>query len=201
MSRRGAGTWVAQVPLAKPGPPAGAEPPSRPARFNFNPGVPDLTAFPRPGGHERSGAGFGTLPPRSRLRRPPRPTRAREALADYLARVRGVAADPDLIVVVAGFGNALSLLTRHPAPQGVTKIAMEDPCLFWHRHIAASAGLEITPIPVDEEGARQTCSRTRTPNWSCSRPRTSSHSARCHTRAPYGGSRLGASGKPPRDRG
>ena len=46
VSRRGAGTWVAQLPPRAPR--AAAIEPLRPRlRFDFDPGLPDLTAFPR----------------------------------------------------------------------------------------------------------------------------------------------------------
>jgi GntR family transcriptional regulator/MocR family aminotransferase len=38
--------------------------------------------------------------------------------------------------------------------QGVRRIAMEDPCLWWHREVASAAGLAVVPVPVDERGAR-----------------------------------------------
>jgi GntR family transcriptional regulator/MocR family aminotransferase len=31
---------------------------------------------------------------------------------------------------------------------------MEDPCLPWHRDVVATAGLEVLPLEVDDEGAR-----------------------------------------------
>jgi GntR family transcriptional regulator/MocR family aminotransferase len=149
-SRRGAGTWIAEVPIGRPdiAPPAAAPPPPR---FSFHPGLPDLTAFPhaawaaalRRGLRAASAASLGYGDPRGRLE-------LRTALADYLARVRGVIADPELIVVCAGFRHGLSLLVR--VLEGA--IAMEDPCLPEHRELAVAAGLEVLPLPVDERGAR-----------------------------------------------
>ncbi|MGH3084678.1 MAG: GntR family transcriptional regulator, partial [Gaiellaceae bacterium] len=46
-ARHGAGTWVADVAVAAPGAARLVEPVASPARFNFNPGLPDLAAFPR----------------------------------------------------------------------------------------------------------------------------------------------------------
>jgi GntR family transcriptional regulator/MocR family aminotransferase len=31
---------------------------------------------------------------------------------------------------------------------------MEDPCLHWHRKVAAAAALQVVPLPVDRHGAR-----------------------------------------------
>jgi GntR family transcriptional regulator/MocR family aminotransferase len=154
-ARHGAGTWVADVAVAAPGPARPVEPAARPGRFDFNPGLPDLAAFPR---------AAWTSALRRALRDAPAPTlgygdprgrvELREALAAYLARARGAVADPELIVVCGGFVHGLSLLSRVLYAQGVRRIAMEDPCLWWHREVASAAGLDVVPVPVDERGAR-----------------------------------------------
>src|SRR5437899_717684 len=149
-SRHGAGTWVADVPVAAPAA-AGVESVGPPPRFSFHPGLPDLTAFPhaawsaavRRGLREAPAASLGYGDPRGR-------PELREALAAYLARARGAVADPELIVVCGGFRHGLSLLSR--VLRG--RIAMEDPCLPEHREVALAAGLEVVPLPVDERGAR-----------------------------------------------
>jgi GntR family transcriptional regulator / MocR family aminotransferase len=154
-ARHGAGTWVADVAVAAPGAVRLVEPVASPARFNFNPGLPDLAAFPR---------AAWTSALRRALRDAPAPTlgygdprgrvELREALGAYLARARGAVADPELIVVCGGFVHGLSLLSRVLYAQGVRRIAMEDPCLWWHREVASAAGLDVVPVPVDERGAR-----------------------------------------------
>jgi GntR family transcriptional regulator / MocR family aminotransferase len=153
-ARPGAGTWVADVAVAAPRLVKPAAVPA-PARFNFNPGLPDLAAFPR-------AAWTGAL--RRAFRNAPAPTlgygdprgrvELREALAAYLARARGAVADPELIVVCGGFVHGLSLLSRVLRAQGVRRIAMEDPCLGWHRDVVNAAGLHVVPVPVDEHGAQ-----------------------------------------------
>jgi GntR family transcriptional regulator / MocR family aminotransferase len=156
-ARHGAGTWVADMAVAAPGPARLVETAARPApaRFNFNPGLPDLTTFPR---------AAWTSALRRALRDAPAPTlgygdprgrvELREALAAYLARARGAVADPELIVVCGGFVHGLSLLSRVLRAQGVRRIAMEDPCLGWHRDVANAAGLHVVPVSVDERGAQ-----------------------------------------------
>jgi GntR family transcriptional regulator / MocR family aminotransferase len=149
-SRHGAGTWVAQVAVVRPHP-AVLAPAAATARFSFHPGLPDLTAFPhaawaaglRRGLRRAPAASLGYGDPRGR-------PELRTALADYLGRVRGVIADPELIVVCAGFRHGLSLLAR--VLDGV--VAMEDPCLPEHREVAAADGRTVLPLPVDERGAR-----------------------------------------------
>jgi len=76
----------------------------------------------------------------------------RDALAAYLDRVRGTAADPELLLVCAGFAQGLSLACRWLRSHGVDKIAVEDPGRHQHRLIAEQAGVEVVPIPVDEAG-------------------------------------------------
>src|SRR5439155_21920426 len=76
----------------------------------------------------------------------------REALADYLGRARGAAADPEHVLVCTGFRQGLSLTCRWLRGSGIEHVALED--LGWHaqRLIVEEAGLTVTPIPVDEDG-------------------------------------------------
>jgi GntR family transcriptional regulator/MocR family aminotransferase len=153
-SRRGAGTWVAALTLAA------ARPDATPAtapypRFDFNPGLPDLTAFPRAAWAGALRRGLRHAPAASLgFDNPLGRAALREDLAGYLVRARGVIADPGLTVVCSGTNHALALLSRVLRGQGVQRIAMEDPCLRLHRDVVANAGLEIVPLPVDEHGAR-----------------------------------------------
>lgn len=155
VSRRGAGTWVAPVVVGAARAGLAATPPERPPRFSFDPGLPDLTAFPRTawtqalrrGLREASAPSLGYNDPRGR-------PELREALAEYLGRARGAVADPDAIMVCAGFSHVLALLTRALRREGARSVAMEDPCLGWHRSVARYAGLEVVRCPVDGHGAR-----------------------------------------------
>jgi GntR family transcriptional regulator/MocR family aminotransferase len=154
-ARPGAGTWVADVVASETRQNQQAAPPDRAPRFNFNPGLPDLAAFPRAAWtnalrlalRDAPASSLGYGDPRGR-------PELRQALAAYLARARGAVADPELIVVCAGFVHGLSLVSRVLHAQGVRQIAMENPCLWWHRDVASAAGLHVVPLPVDEQGAR-----------------------------------------------
>jgi GntR family transcriptional regulator/MocR family aminotransferase len=152
-ARRGAGTVVAAAPAAEPAP---AEPPRRAAvRFDFTPTTPDVSLFPRrqwaravahaaaeaPDAELDYGSGFGS-------------GALRDALAGYLGRVRGTAADPGSIVVCAGYSQATRLLFAALAERGVRRVALEDPSLTDHWEAAAHAGLERAPIPLDADGLR-----------------------------------------------
>ena len=80
----------------------------------------------------------------------------REALSGYLARARGVRADPDRLVICSGFVQALALLTSTLRRQGATVVAMENPCMNAYRTVTARAELSIRFLDVDEDGADPT---------------------------------------------
>jgi GntR family transcriptional regulator / MocR family aminotransferase len=154
-ARRGAGTWVADVAAAAPDTTLVVEPACRAARFRFSPGLPDLAAFPRAAWASALRRALRDAPVSTLDYGDPRgQAELREALAAYLARARGAVADPELIVVCAGFVHGLSLLSRVLRARGVRRMAMEDPCLWWHRDVVRAADLQVVPLPVDEKGAR-----------------------------------------------
>jgi len=53
----------------------------------------------------------------------------REALANYIARVRGVATTPDHVLITSGLTQAVVLVARALRSRGVDAIAVEDPLL------------------------------------------------------------------------
>jgi GntR family transcriptional regulator / MocR family aminotransferase len=154
-ARHGAGTWVAELAPVEVRRVPVPEPAERAVRFDFVPGVPDLTSFPqgawvsalRQGLRGLPAASFGYGDPRGR-------PDLREQLARYLARARGVRADPELVILCAGFRHGLSLVARALRIAGARRIAMEDPCAEQHRAAATAAGLSLMALPVDERGAR-----------------------------------------------
>ena len=76
----------------------------------------------------------------------------RDALANYLNRVRGTCADPESIVICNGFAQALRLVVQVVKEGGGRRIAGEDPGFQDLRLAAADHGLEVVPIPVDDAG-------------------------------------------------
>ena len=120
---------------------------------DFRPGVPDLTSFPRQDWvwamaevvRAARPAAFGYSELRGSLA-------LREMLVAYLRRVRGAVADPQDAVICSGFAQGLSLVLRALVREGVRRIAVEDPGEPDNRSIAARAGLEAIPVPVDEHG-------------------------------------------------
>ena len=71
----------------------------------------------------------------------------RDALATYLNRVRGTAADPERMVVCSGFAQAVGLVTWALKARGARRMAVEDP-----GQRDTHSYLEIVPVPVDEAG-------------------------------------------------
>jgi GntR family transcriptional regulator/MocR family aminotransferase len=64
-----------------------------------------------------------------------------------------VRADPDRIVICAGFTHGLGLLCQALRARGATVLATEAYGLQVHRDVAAARGLRLRPLPVDAEGA------------------------------------------------
>ncbi|MDT6986327.1 PLP-dependent aminotransferase family protein [Streptomyces lusitanus] len=130
------------------------------ARIDLTPGRPDLSAFPRTAWlraeravlAELSSADLGYGDPRGA-------PRLRRAVADWLARSRGIAADPDGIVIVAGIAQALTLLHPVLRADGITAVAVEEPGSLGTRQHLAHGGLATPPVPVDAHGPDVTALR------------------------------------------
>ncbi len=154
ISRRAPGLRPAQ---ARPGPAERPEPALLPQRWraraeiDLSPGVPDLSGFPRAAWlraeklvlEQASVADLGYGDPRGSQG-------LRTELAGWLARTRGLRADPDDIIVVTGVAQALALLARVLRDLG--EIAVEDPGSRGSRDELAYWGLRPVPIPVDDHG-------------------------------------------------
>ncbi|MER5580072.1 PLP-dependent aminotransferase family protein [Streptomyces asoensis] len=169
-ARQGSGTRVAMgVPTTPPAQgarardvrPAGRRPPAEvPSRargplHDLRQGTPDASSFPRSAWlasyrralQEAPHEVFGPGDPAGRRE-------LREALAEYLARARGVRTEPGRIVICSGFAHALRLLF---APGGAVlrgPLAVEGYGLGFHRGLLASAGVRTVPLPLDADGAR-----------------------------------------------
>jgi len=121
--------------------------------YDLRPGHPDLAGFPRGRWLRSLRAAWQEAPlDATGLGDPRGAPELREALAGYLGRVRGAAADPEHLLVATGFRQALSLLCRWLSDQGVERVALEDPGWHPHRLTVEQAGLAIEPVPVDGEG-------------------------------------------------
>ncbi|MFD0419693.1 PLP-dependent aminotransferase family protein [Streptomyces sp. NPDC127108] len=126
-----------------------------PARVDLSPGLPDLAAFPRAAWLRAERAVLAGLVPADFGYGDPRGTPAlRRAVARWLALNRGIAADPDEVLIVAGTAQALGLLALALKDEGVTRVALEDPSSLGIRQHLRNSGLESPPVPVDERGVR-----------------------------------------------
>ncbi|GAA2552494.1 PLP-dependent aminotransferase family protein [Streptomyces levis] len=155
-ARQGSGTRVAE--RAAPLRPAARVPARSPARargprHDLRQGTPDASAFPRSAWlaayrralQQAPNEVFGPGDPAGRAE-------LREALAEYLARARGVRTEPGRIVICSGFAHALRLLFGGGVLRG--PLAVEAYGLGFHREVLAAAGVRTVPLPLDEHGAR-----------------------------------------------
>ncbi len=152
-SRPGGATRVARSAIAAPF----HQPETEPARaeFDFRPGRPDVSEFPR-------AVWLRSL--RAALLRAPSDRltylgghgipELRVALATYLNRARGTAADPADVVICSGFAQGLALTARAMRARGARVVAVEDPSDPEYRATLAAAGLDAVGVPVDEHGLR-----------------------------------------------
>jgi GntR family transcriptional regulator/MocR family aminotransferase len=156
VARPGSGTRVADRVETLPehtGAPSRAEPPRR-WRHDLSPGAPDLSTFPRSAWSkagrealaEASSASLDYPDPRGHLP-------LRQTLAGYLARVRGVRATPDQIVITSGYTQALAVVAAGLVEAGATTVAVEAYGPRHHRAGLTGSGLGTVPMEVDEDGA------------------------------------------------
>jgi GntR family transcriptional regulator / MocR family aminotransferase len=125
------------------------------AEIDLSPGVPDLAGFPRAAWlraeravlERASVADLGYGDPRGS-------EWLRTELAGWLARTRGLRAEPDDIIIVTGVAQALALLAQGLRRGGGASggIAVEDPGSRGSRDELAYWGLHPVPIPVDSRG-------------------------------------------------
>lgn len=122
-------------------------------RYDFRPGVPDVGLFPR--------AAWATSLRRALQGAPDSIFGYGEArgmpvacteVAAYLRRVRGVAAEPEWVVVCGGVAQGLNLLCAVLHERGIEELAVEEPSHPEQLTIITRAGLRVVPIAVDEDG-------------------------------------------------
>jgi GntR family transcriptional regulator/MocR family aminotransferase len=152
VARQGAGTQVAYRYV----PPADDEPaPDTRPRHDLRVGRPDTSSFPRAEwaratrrvmDHAAPDA-FGYPPPAGRAE-------LRRAVADYLARARGVHTDPGRVVICAGASHGMTVLAATLRARRVDAIAVEAYGMPMHRDLFAKAGLRTPPLSLDANGAR-----------------------------------------------
>ncbi|MDA0563382.1 PLP-dependent aminotransferase family protein [Streptomonospora sp. S1-112] len=128
-----------------------------PARIDLTPGVPDLAAFPRAAWLRAERAVLARLSAADLGYGDPRGAPAlRAAVVRWLARNRGVRADPGEVIVVSGVAQALGLVAQVLGEEGVRRVGVEDPGSLGVRQHLARAGMAVAPLPVDAEGVSAT---------------------------------------------
>src|SRR6476661_10920642 len=153
-ARTGSGTSVAPHRAPAPGAPVTARPEQAVPRYDLRAGAPDLSAFPRRAWLATARKVLANAPDYLLGYPDPRGLpQLRAALADYLARARGVTADPAHIVICAGFAHGLAGVSRALRATGSATLAVEAYGHQVHRDIAAGQGLRLRPLPVDGMGA------------------------------------------------
>ncbi|MGV9943327.1 MocR-like pyridoxine biosynthesis transcription factor PdxR [Streptomyces sp. NPDC003401] len=152
-SGRGAGTWVSGAVRAAPPRARDLAPRSPGTRADFTAGTPDLSLFPRAAwAAAQRGVLAGLAHHELGYPDPRGLPRLRTALADLLARRRGVVADPERLVVVSGVAQATALLGLVLRARGIDAVGVEDPGSPQHGALYAAAGVTAVPVPLDDEG-------------------------------------------------
>ncbi|MGW2027461.1 MocR-like pyridoxine biosynthesis transcription factor PdxR [Streptomyces decoyicus] len=140
---------------APPGPEIFDELRAAPARIDLSPGVPDLSAFPRTAWLRAERSVLAGLASTELGYGDPRGTPAlRLAVVNWLARNRGIRADPDEVLIVAGTAQALGLIAQVLHQDGIWEIAVEDPGSLGARQHLRHWQLATPPVPVDDDGIR-----------------------------------------------
>ncbi|BBX33584.1 GntR family transcriptional regulator [Mycolicibacterium mageritense DSM 44476 = CIP 104973] len=149
-SRQGAGTWVARTATPRK--------PPRPRRIpvvpqhNLMPGSPDVSEFPRAAWLASARRALSEAPVAAlRMGDPRGPQQLREALTEYLGRVRGVRTTPESVVVCSGVRDGVELLGKVFGDS--RPIAVEAYGLFIFRDALEAMGISTVPIGLDDDGA------------------------------------------------
>ncbi|WP_018179161.1 MocR-like pyridoxine biosynthesis transcription factor PdxR [Jongsikchunia kroppenstedtii] len=152
-ARQGSGTMVADVlpdRSAATGPHAMARPDPQ-YRHDFQLGQPTPALFPRADWIAATRRAVGAAPNSAFAAGHAQGYRPlREALARYLARIRGVRTTADNIVVTASVSQAAELLGRTLGGP----IAVESYGLQLHGQLLEQGGAQTIPIAIDDDGLR-----------------------------------------------
>jgi GntR family transcriptional regulator / MocR family aminotransferase len=151
-AKRGSGTRVAEVPTSETPQRRQVSTP-RAFRYDLRPGQADFHAFPRARWKAMLVRALRDLPDR-RLTYPDHRgvPELRNAVAGYLARMRGVAVEPEHVVICCSTSQALTVLWHVLRNRGARRVAIEDPGWRWQTLTVELAGLEAVPVRVDANG-------------------------------------------------
>jgi GntR family transcriptional regulator / MocR family aminotransferase len=117
------------------------------------PGAPDLSLFPRRAWGRALRRALAELPDaRLGYGEFAGTEELREAVAEHLGRVRAAAAEPGRIVVTAGYQQGLRIFCQLLKGRGARRVGIEDPGYPVAAWTVEAEGLELVPLPVDEDG-------------------------------------------------
>ena len=139
-----------QAPVQPAGPGVPFVPP---LRYDFRPGLPALSAFPRRAWLMSLRRALAAAPDAGLgYPEPAGAEPARVALSAYLNRARGTVAHADRVVLSTGYAQGLRLVCQVLRERGVERIAVEDPGHAEQRGDIQAMGLRTCPVPVDDGG-------------------------------------------------
>jgi GntR family transcriptional regulator / MocR family aminotransferase len=154
VSTPGSGTRVApgRAADAATAEAAGPSPPPS-AGIDLFPGAPDLSLFPRRAWGRALRRALAELPDaRLGYGEFSGAVALRAARAEHLGRVRAAAAAPGRIVVTAGYQQGLRIFCAVLRGRGARRVAVEDPGYPVAAWTIEAEGLELVPLPVDDDG-------------------------------------------------
>ncbi len=123
------------------------------AAIDLFPGAPDLSIFPRRAWGRALRRALAELPDaRLGYGEFGGAVELRDALAEHLGRVRAAAAEPDSILVTAGYQQGLRVFCQLVRGRGARRVAVEDPGYQVAAWTIEAEGLELVPIAVDDDG-------------------------------------------------
>ncbi len=129
------------------------EKPTHASAINLLPDLPDFGAFPRDEWLRSYRAALKRAPDAALGYGDARGSETlRSVLADYLGRVRGVAAVPEQTLACGGFAQAIGVVCNVLRKTGRGVLAVEDPGHAAIRTVVERTGIETVPIRVDEDG-------------------------------------------------
>jgi GntR family transcriptional regulator/MocR family aminotransferase len=154
ISQHGSATRVA-VRRAHRDPVVTPERPVALPRFDFRPGLPDLSLFPRRAWMTSMQRGLAAAPDAAFDYPDPRGVQAaRVALATYLNRARATVVDPDRVIFCSGAAQGIGILCKVLRERGLRAVAVEDPGHADQCTDIRATGLKTPRIPVDASGVR-----------------------------------------------
>jgi GntR family transcriptional regulator/MocR family aminotransferase len=141
---------LSSVEPITPCPTVPAAPARHEVRFDLRPGRPDIgfldqTAWRRAWRHAAS------MVPTNDLSSGPPHTRLRQVLADHIRRSRGIALDPDDLLITPGVSATVQALPAALGLHGRT-VVVEDPGYVEAWTAFSDNGSRVRPLPVDDDG-------------------------------------------------